>query len=129
MGAVNASAGPSATQVATVQVQQLTNQVKSLDVMQKMQSGKISPEDGQKQLQALVTDQAQLQESLAPGKGHGNGKGFSAQDGFEAPAAKPIVDLSGGVAAAPAPAPTPADTSYLEGGGGGAKPGIAGGTS
>lgn len=135
MSGVNAACAPCANQVQEVQARQQTDQSKALDVMKDMASGKVSPEDGMKQLQALVVDQFKAQMSLLPSAPSAGSTpaasastGFSSRDSFELPpAAKPMLDLLG--AAGGGVAPAAVDASFLEGSGGGSKRGIASGAN
>jgi hypothetical protein len=104
----------------------------ALDVMKDMAKGKVSAEDGMKQLQSLVIDAAKAQMSLGAGASataSAGATGYSSKDSFEsAPAAKPAVDLLGAAAGGAKPAAAQ-DPSFLENSGGGAKRGIASSTN
>ena len=114
------------------------DQSKALDVMKDMATGKVSAEDGMKQLQSLVVDQAvatgALPASASPTAVGATGKssGFSMVDSFDSGGSRPaLLDLKGGGAPAAAPAAAPAqDLSFLAtDSGGGSKPGIGSGTN
>ncbi len=130
MSGINPACTPTANQVQQVQTRQQTDATKALDVMKDMATGKVSAEDGMKQLQSLVVDQFKAQMSLAPGATATASAtaGFSSRDSFESPpAAKPMVDLLGTAGGGVAPAAV--DPSFLDESGGGAKPGIASGSN
>ncbi|HVE83508.1 MAG TPA: hypothetical protein VND93_11695 [Myxococcales bacterium] len=123
------SCGPSScqSQVQKVQSQQQDDQQKQLDIMKQLQEGKISPQEAQAKLQALTEDQARLQASLAPGAAtasapapSSSSQGFGFTDSFDSGAGKraPMV-LN------PTAGMIPAD--FLDAGGGGSKPSVAGG--
>jgi len=128
-GGINGSCSPCSqpAQNATARIQD--DQSKSLDVMKDMASGKVSAEDGMKQLQSLVVDQAVATGALpasaasgAAGKSNA-GSGFSMTDSFDSGGGRPaLLDLKGGGA-------PPTGNFLADDSGGGSKPGIVSGSN